>query len=106
MKIEGRFQRYLLGTILILLAILGIYIANKIYHYSVIIRGVLGFVVLYLQSFYIKHSEIGTSMDTVLSDGKVYEALIYAFVGPSIAYLAVWCIFDMFSFLFKNWLNF
>jgi hypothetical protein len=97
MEPGNRFARYILGSALILLAILGIYIAYRIHWQEVIAKGVLGLVVLYLQFFYIRFSGIDASMDKMLSDSKVHKYLIYAFIGPGIAYLAGWYILDMLS---------
>lgn len=73
--------------------------ANRIYLYEMIAKGILGFVVLYLLFFYIKHSKIDASMGTMLSDPRWYRYLLYALVGPGIAYVAMGYVYDLLSFL-------
>lgn len=90
---------------LILLSVLSIYIANRIHQYEIIVKGVLGLIVLYLQFNFIKSSGIDASMDSMLSDPKKYKYLIYALVGPGIAYWSTGGLFDMISWLVKTWLG-
>jgi hypothetical protein len=92
-----------MGTTLILLAFLGIYIANRTYQHEVIVEGVLGLAFLYLQFYYIKHSRIDASMDTMLADPKKQKYLLYAFAGPGIAYWAIGGFLDMVSAVVKSW---
>jgi len=106
MKTNGRFAQFILGATLILLSVLGVYIANRTYHYEIIVKGILGFVVLYLLFFYIRYSKIDASLDMMLSDSKIHKYLIYAFIGPGIAFWAMGGIFDMISLLLKTWSSF
>lgn len=103
MKTNGRFSQITLGVTLILLAVLGVYIANRTYHYETIVKGILGFVILYLLFFYIRYSKIDASLDMMLSDSRIHKYLIYAFIGPGIAFWAMGGIFDMIAFLVKTW---
>lgn len=95
MKPTSRFTSYAFGAMLILSAILGVYIANRIYQYETIVKGILGIVVLYFQFFYIRFSGIEVSTDRMLSDPKKQKYLFYAFVAPGIAYWVAWYILDM-----------
>lgn len=91
---------------MILLAALGIYIANRVYRYEIIVKGMLGFVSIYLLFFYIRYAKIDATMSTMLSDAKIHKYLVYAFIGPGIAYWAVGAIFEMVSWLIKTWSSF
>ena len=99
MKPTWRYAPLVLGSSLIVLALAGIYLANRIYPYETVVRGLLGFVVLFLLFFYIKHSKIDASMEIMISDPRVYRYLIYAFVGPGIAYWAMGYVYDFISYL-------
>ena len=105
MNAEKKLTKFGLGASLILLAVLGIYIANQTYQYAIFVNGVMGIVVLYLLFFYIRHSSIDDLLETMLADAKIYKHLIYAFIGPGIAYWAMGGIFDMVTFLIKAWSN-
>jgi hypothetical protein len=95
MKPRNRFASYVLGAMLISLAVLGVYTANQTYQYEIIVKGTLGLALLYFQFFYIRFSGADASMDGMLSDPKIHRYLIYAFIGPGIAYWAVIGILDM-----------
>ena len=99
MKPKWQYAPFAFGSALIILALLGIYIANRIYPYEMITKGILGGVVLYLLFFYIKHSGIDASMNTMLSDPRWHRYLLYALVGPGIAYVAMGYLYDLISFL-------
>lgn len=98
-------NRFVLGAMLILSSIIGIYIAIQVYKYEIIVKGILGFVVLYLQFSFIKSSRIDSSMDNMLEDPKKHKYFIFALIGPCIAFWATGGIFDMISWLVKNWLG-
>ena len=105
MKTKSQLWRYVLITILILLSILGVYIANRTYQYEIIVKGLLGFAVLYLLFFYVRFSGIDASVDKILADPKIYKYLIYALIGSSLAYWAMGGFFDMISFIIKTLIN-
>ena len=105
MKAKSRSARYMFNVIWILLAVLGVYIANRTYQYEIVVKGILGFAVLYLLYFYLKFPGVEVSVDTMLSDPKIYKHFIYALIGPGLAYLATGGIFDMISSLVKTWLG-
>jgi hypothetical protein len=98
MKPKSRFASYVFGAMLILSAILGVYIANRIYQYEIMVKGILGIVVLYLQFFYIRFSGIEVSTDRMLSDPNKKKYIFYAFIAPGIAYWVAGFVLDM-SFL-------
>lgn len=95
MKPKSRFTSYVFGAMLILSAILGVSIANRIYQHEIIVKGILGIVILYLLFFYIRFSGIEVSTDKMLSDPNKQKYLFYAFVAPGIAYWVAWYILDM-----------
>lgn len=106
MKTKDHISRYMLIFAWITLAALGLYIANRTYHYEVIVKGLLGFAVLCLLFFYVRHSGIDATLDTMILDPKKYRYLIFAFIGPIVAYWAMGVFYDMLFLLFKMWLNF
>ena len=104
--IKSQSKKYAFIAAWVLLSTLGIYIANKTYQSEIIVKGILGFAVLYLLFFYLRFSGIDAPIDTMLLDPKIYKYLIYAFIGPGIAYWAMGGIFEMISMVVKNWLSF
>jgi hypothetical protein len=103
MKTTGQVTKIIFVVIWVLLVALGIYTANKTNQHDLIANGILGLAVLYLLYFYLRYSGIDASLDTMLSDPRVYRYLIYAFVGPYLAYLAIGGVFDLISLIVKTW---
>ena len=102
MKTKDRFSKYIFGALLILSAVVGISMANRTYQYEIIVKGILGLMVIYLLFFYVRFSGIDVSMETMLSDSKKYKYLVYALIGPGLAYWAIWDILDMLSSFTKH----
>jgi len=106
MESKNRFSKYIFGALLILLAVVSIFIANKTLQYEIVVKGILGLAVIYLMFFYIRFSGIDASMDTMLSDSKKYKYLVYALFGPGLAYWSGWGVLDMLSLFTKNLMAF
>lgn len=103
MKARSQAAKIIFAVVWVLLVALGIYIANKTNQNEIIARGLLGLAVLYLLYFFLRYSGIDASLDKMLSDPRVYRYLIYAFVGPYIAYLAIGSVFDLISLIVSTW---
>lgn len=106
MKTNGQISRYMFIVTWISLAALGLFIANRTYHFEEIVKGILGFAVLYLLFFYVRHSGIDATLDIMMLDPKMSKYLIFAFIGPIVAYWAMGVFLDMILLLFKNWLSY
>lgn len=105
MNTRSRFLQYTLRVLLILLPLLGIYTAWVTYQYELIVRGILGSAVIYLLSQYLKLSKTDLSLGAMISDPKVFNHIIFVFVGPIIAFLAFAGVLDLISFSVKWLLN-
>jgi len=104
MKQRSQFIQYILRALLILLPLSGIYVAWVMLRYEIIVRGILGGVLLYLLFYYLKSSETDLSLGEMILAPKIYNHLIYVFIGPLIAFWATKGVFDMILLLI-NWLS-
>ena len=91
----------MLTILLILMSVLGIYIAWVTYQYQIIVRGIVGSAVIYLLSYYLKFSRTDLSLDATLSDPKVINHLIFALIGSIVAFWAFSGVLDLISFSIK-----
>lgn len=103
MKTSAPIKRYALIAFLTVLFILGVSIAFLTYrYYSVVARGILGIILIYLLYFFGKHSEMDITIDKMLSDPKKGKYLISAFVVPIISYWATIQLVEMVLFFWKR----
>src|SRR5262245_251127 len=102
MKTETRIRRYALIVLLIGLFLLSGYIAYITYQYSIIVRGILGLVLMYLLFFFVAHSNIDISIDTLLLTPNKVKYFTFGFVGPIISYWATMQVIEMILFFGKR----
>lgn len=102
MKPRSQLVQYALRALLIILPILGVYVANRTYQYEIIVKGILGCVVIYLLFYYLKSSKTDLSIKDMVSGPKILNHLAFVFIAPIIAYWATGGIFDMISLFVKN----
>ena len=83
----------------ILFGLLGSCIALFTYRYIAVVRGILGFLAVYMTIQYGRHVGVDVSMDKLLSHPKIYKTYIYIFTGVIITYWAIQEIYEMIVFL-------
>jgi len=103
MKNGSHLTKYSLIAILIAFAILGAFVAFvTFYYYQIMVRGILGFVTIYLllnDRTLLKRD--GSVEELLLHSSKIRD-FISAFVGTLIACWAVTQIVEMVLFIMKN----
>ena len=103
MKTENRIKRYAFIALLIILILLSISIAFITYrYYSVVARGITGFVLLYLLFYSGRYSKTDVKIDAMLLDPKKGKYLIFALIDPLISYWATLQILEMILFFTKR----
>jgi hypothetical protein len=83
----------------ILFGLLGSCIALLTYKYTAEVRGILGFLAVYMTIQYARNIGVAVSMDKLLSHPKIYKTYIYIFLGAMITYWALQEIYEMIVFL-------
>lgn len=102
MKTGIQTKRYALIALLIVLFLLSVFIAFITYrYYDVVVKGILGIVLLYLSFFFVKHSKIDVSINTLLSTPKKAKILIFALISPIISYWSTMLVIEMILFFKK-----
>lgn len=98
MKTRSRLMQHTLRILLILVLLLGIYIAWVTYKYEIVVRGIVGGALIYLLSYYLRTSKTDLPFDLVVSESKIYKNIIFTFIGPIIAFWAFAGVLDMLLF--------
>lgn len=65
-----QFTRNTLIIYVIMLLALSLYTAYQTYQHKIVFGGIMGIAMIYLLFFYISHSKIDMSLETILSDPK------------------------------------
>lgn len=102
MKTRNQFLLNAFRILSILVLLLGIYIAWTTYEYKVIVRGVEGGALIYLLSYYLRTSKTDLPFNIIISESKIYNHLIFTFIGPIIAFWAFAGVLDMVLFLVQQ----
>ena len=105
MKTNSRFLQYVFMALLILLPLLGIYIAWITYQYEIVVKGFVGGSLIYFLAYYLRHSNTDLSIGAMSLDPKVFTHMIFVFVGPIIAFWAFAGVLDLISFSVSWLLN-
>jgi hypothetical protein len=103
MKTGFPIQKYALSAFLVVLFLLGVFIAFLTYrYYSIVARGVLGIVSIYLLFFFARYSRIDISVDTLQLAPRKYRYSIFVLIAPVISYWATAQISDMVLYFWKR----
>jgi hypothetical protein len=103
MKIGIQIKRYAVIALLIVLFLFGVFMAFITYrYYSIIARGILGLVLIYLLFFFAKYSKIDISVDTLLLAPKKVKYFVFVLIAPIISYWATAQISEMVLFFWKR----
>jgi len=97
----NQLNKYILIALLIVLVLFSVYVAFITYrHYSILARGTVGLVLLYLLFSFTRYSDV--SINTLLISPPKAKFFLFAFVDPIIAYWATMQIIEMILFYIKR----
>ena len=83
-------------------ALLGTYIALITYKYIIVVRGILGFLAVFMTIQYARSIRIDAPINELLSHPKIYKSFIYAFGCAVIFSWAIQEIYKMLEFLTES----